>query len=51
MAELFQEIEGYLAKERERVRVPVKQQEQQIQAEAEEAIEEAFARRFRDLGW
>jgi len=51
MAELFQEGEEYLAKQREQVPVPVQRQEQQIQAEAKETIEEAYARRFRDLGW
>ena len=51
MAELHKDIEGYLAKQRERVRAPVKRQDQHIESEAQEGVEEAYARRLRELGW
>ncbi len=51
MADLFQGVEEYLAKQGAQVPVPGQRQEKQIQAEAKETIEEAYARRFRDLGW
>lgn len=51
MAELHKEIARYLAKQRERVCVTAKRQERNIRAAAQETIEEAYARRRRELGW
>ena len=51
MAELHKEIAEYLAKQRERVCVIVKRQEREAKAAAHETVEEAYARRRRELGW
>ena len=51
MTELHREIAQYLAKQRERACVTAKRQERHIKAVAQETIEEAYARRRRDLGW
>jgi len=51
MTELHREIAQYLAKQRERACVIAKRQERHIKAVAQETIEEAYARRRRELGW
>lgn len=51
MAELHREIAEYLAKQRERVCVIANRHERRVKAAAHETIEEAYARRRRELGW
>ena len=51
MTELHKEIAEYLARQRERVCVAARRQEREIKAAARETVEQAYARRRRELGW
>lgn len=51
MTELHKEIEEYLTRQRERVSVLARSQERRLKAKAQGAVEEAYARRLRELGW
>jgi hypothetical protein len=51
MAELHKEVAEYLTEQRERVCVIATQQERETKAADQETVEEAYARRHRELGW